>query len=92
MFGTKQRAALLQLAWDHVGSALEARESVYELHANGGIPIWRHRLRRNFESYDDLANGVLRQLDLAMPGLDFSALRTAPIAPRRTAAASKPTT
>ena len=91
-YTAKQRAALLQLAWDHVGSALEARESVYELHANGGIPIWRHRLRRNFESYDDLANGVLRQLDLKMPGLDFSALRTAPIAPRRTAAAGKPTT
>ena len=87
-----QRAALLQLAWDHVGSALEARESVYELHANGGIPIWRHRLRRNFESYDALANGVLRQLDLEMPGLDFSALRTAPMVARRTVTAGKPTT
>ena len=31
-----QRAALLQMAWDHVGSALDQREHVFELHANGG--------------------------------------------------------
>ena len=33
-----QRAALLQLAWDHVASALDGRESAFELHANGGRP------------------------------------------------------
>ena len=36
-----QRAALLQLASDHVASALDARESAFELHANGGLPAWR---------------------------------------------------
>ena len=78
-----QRSALLQMAWDHVGSALDHRESVYELHANGGAPIWRHRLRRAFEDYNRLANGVLAQLDLAMPEIDVGAIRAAPIAPRR---------
>src|SRR6516164_6978856 len=43
-----QRAALLQMAWDHVSSALDARESAFELHANGGVPAWRGRLRRGF--------------------------------------------
>ena len=32
-----QRAALLQLAADHVSSALDGRESAFELHANGGL-------------------------------------------------------
>src|SRR5262249_23743944 len=62
-----QRSALLQLASDHVASALDARESAFELHANGGIPAWRGRLRRCFTSYNDLANGVLRALSLDMP-------------------------
>ena len=31
-----QRSALLQMAWDHVSSALDGRESAFELHANGG--------------------------------------------------------
>ena len=57
-----QRAALLQMAWDHVSSALDGRESAFELHANGGMPAWRGRLRRGFDSYNELANGVLRQL------------------------------
>ncbi|MBX9701933.1 MAG: hypothetical protein K2X74_21030 [Acetobacteraceae bacterium] len=81
-----QRAALLQMAWDHVGSALDHRESVYELHANGGVPIWRHRLRRAFADYDRLANGVLEQLHLPMPRVDVNAIREAPIAPRRVVA------
>lgn len=81
-----QRSALLQMAWDHVGSALDHRESVYELHANGGAPIWRHRLRRAFEDYNRLANGVLAQLDLPMPEIDVGAIRAAPIAPRRVVA------
>ena len=39
--GQKQRAALLQMTWDHVGSALDHREHVFELHANGGEFAWR---------------------------------------------------
>src|SRR6516225_5377623 len=42
-----QRAALLQLAADHVSSALDAREATFELHASGGMPMWRHWLRRS---------------------------------------------
>ena len=33
-----QRAALLQLAWDHASSGLDGRESAFELHASGGMP------------------------------------------------------
>ncbi|HYZ41374.1 MAG TPA: hypothetical protein VE687_12225, partial [Stellaceae bacterium] len=79
----KQRAALLQLAWDHVSSALDGRESAFELHASGGIPAWRGRLRRNFDRYNELANGVLRGLDLPMPEIDLSNIPAAPMAPRR---------
>lgn len=78
-----QRAALLQMAWDHVSSALEARESAFELHANGGIPRWRDRLRTGFERYNELANAVLRQLNVAMPEIDVNSIRTAPMVPRR---------
>jgi len=82
-YTARQRAALLQMAWDHVGSALDHRESVYELHSNGGVPTWRGRLRRNFDDYNTLANGVLTRLDLPMPEVDLSAIRDAPLAPRR---------
>jgi len=87
-----QRAALLQMAWDHVSSALEARESAFELHANGGIPTWRNRLRRGFDDYNELANAVLRQLDLPMPEIDLTSIRDAPMVPRRVvdAAPAKP--
>jgi len=78
-----QRAALLQLAWDHVSSALDARESAFELHANGGLPAWRGRLRRAFEDYNALANGVMHQLTVAMPEIDLSSIRAAPMVPRR---------
>jgi len=78
-----QRAALLQMAWDHVSSALDGRESAFELHANGGLSAWRGRLRRGFESYNELANGVLRQLSVAMPEIDLSGIRAAPMTPRR---------
>lgn len=78
-----QRAALLQMAWDHVGSALDHRESVYELHANGGASSWRGRLRRSFGRYNELANGVLQQLGLPMPEINLSAIRNAPLAMRR---------
>jgi len=85
-YTAKQRAALLQLAWDHVSSALDGRESAFELHASGGIPAWRGRLRRSFDRYNELANGVLRQLDLPMPEIDLSTIPAAPMAPRRAVA------
>jgi 4-hydroxyphenylacetate 3-monooxygenase len=78
-----QRAALLQLASDHVSSALDGRESAFELHANGGLPAWRGRLRRYFDRYNDLANGVLKTLNLDMPEVDLGSLREIPLAPRR---------
>ena len=82
-YTAKQRAALLQMAWDHIGSPLDGRESVYELHANGGIPIWRARLRRSFNRYDELANAVLKEIEIPMPVPDLSPIPAAPIAPRR---------
>src|SRR5271166_1659550 len=88
-----QRAALLQMAWDHVSSALDARESAFENHASGGMPNWRGWLRRNFRDYNELANAVLAQLDLPMPEIDLNDIRTAAIAARRTVtppAAEKP--
>jgi 4-hydroxyphenylacetate 3-monooxygenase len=88
-FTAMQRAALLQLAWDHVSSALDGRESAFELHASGGIPAWRGRLRRNFDRYNELANGVLRTLSLPMPKIDLSNIPAAPMAPRRAVMPSK---
>src|SRR5213593_4546419 len=76
-----QRSALLQLASDHVASALDGRESAFELHANGGIPAWRGRLRRYFARYNDLANAVLRSLSLDMPEVNFDSIRAIPLAP-----------
>ena len=78
-----QRSALLQLAADHVASALDGRESTFELHANGGIPAWRGRLRRCFSDYNALANAVLRALPLDMPTVDIAKLRDIPLVPRR---------
>ena len=78
-----QRAALLQLAADHVASALDGRESAFELHANGGLLAWRGRLRRAFPRYNELANGVLRALSLDMPAIDLDSLRAAPLPVRR---------
>jgi aromatic ring hydroxylase len=82
-YTAKQRSALLQMAWDHVSSALDGRESAFELHANGGMPAWRGRPRRSFDRYNELANAVLEQLDMAMPEIDLDTIRAAPIAPRR---------
>ena len=82
-YTAEQRAALLQLAWDHVSSALDGRESAFELHASGGTPVWRGRLRRSFDRYNELANGVLRALGLPMPEIDLSSIAAAPVAPRR---------
>jgi 4-hydroxyphenylacetate 3-monooxygenase len=78
-----QRSALLHLAWDHISSGLDGRESAFELHANGGIPTWRNRLRRWFSDYNELANGVLGALSLDMPRLDLNSLRQMTQAPRR---------
>jgi aromatic ring hydroxylase len=78
-----QRSALLQLAWDHVSSALDGRESAFELHASGGMPNWRGWLRQNFRDYNQLANAVTAMLGLPMPGIDLAAIPAAPIAPRR---------
>jgi aromatic ring hydroxylase len=85
-----QRSALLQLASDHVASALDGRESAFELHANGGIPAWRSRLRKYFSRYDELANGVLKTLSLDMPALDFESLRAIPLTARRPVTPPKP--
>jgi 4-hydroxyphenylacetate 3-monooxygenase len=82
-YSAAQRAALLQLAWDHVGSALDQREHVFELHANGGEPAWRGRLRRSFNRYNELANAVVNSLDLPMPEINLDAIRNAPLAQRR---------
>jgi aromatic ring hydroxylase len=92
-YSAKQRAALLQLAADHVSSALDARESAFELHASGGVPVWRGRLRQVFPRYNELANAVLRAIpDLPMPEIDVSGIAARPLAPRRVniAAASPP--
>ncbi|MBV9376721.1 MAG: hypothetical protein JO320_16980, partial [Alphaproteobacteria bacterium] len=79
-----QRSALLQMAWDHVSSALDGRESAFELHASGGIPAWRGRLRRSFERYSELANAVAGRLAMPMPQIDLESLREVPWAARRT--------
>jgi aromatic ring hydroxylase len=78
-----QRAALLSLAWDHIASGLDGRESAFELHANGGMVAWRGRLRRSYERYNELANGVLRTLSVEMPTIDMSRIGTMPVAARR---------
>jgi 4-hydroxyphenylacetate 3-monooxygenase len=85
-----QRAALLQLASDHAASALDGRESAFELHANGGIPAWRARMRRYFDRYNELANGVLRSLSLDLPAVDLDGLRAIPMPARRVVAPPPP--
>jgi aromatic ring hydroxylase len=79
-----QRSVLLQMAWDHVCSGLDGRESAFELHASGGMPMWRGWLRRSFKSYNELANAVLGQLAVPMPEIDVSEIAVAPPAMRRT--------
>ncbi|HZD91582.1 MAG TPA: hypothetical protein VE224_15885, partial [Pseudolabrys sp.] len=68
---------------DHVSSALDGRESAFELHASGGVPAWRGRLRQRFPDYNELANAVLRLIAEPMPEIDVSAIPAAPLAPRR---------
>jgi aromatic ring hydroxylase len=74
-YTARQRVALLHLGWDLVSSELDGRESTFELHANGGIPVWRGRIQRWFDRYSELANGVLSAIDTDLPPLDLSALR-----------------
>ena len=78
-----QRAALLQLASDHVSSALDGRESAFENHASGGMPGWRHWMRRSFHDYNELANAVLQAIDLPMPAIDVAGIGTAAVVARR---------
>ena len=69
-----QRAALLQLTWDQVSSGLDGRESAFELHASGGLEIWRRRLWVWFENRNELANGSQDLLEVAMPPMDLTSL------------------
>jgi aromatic ring hydroxylase len=78
-----QRSALLSLAWDHISSALDGRESAFELHANGGVSAWRARLRRDYEHYNELANRVLESLNVEMPYVDVTNIKAIPMTPRR---------
>jgi 4-hydroxyphenylacetate 3-monooxygenase len=82
-YSALQRAALLQLTWDHVSSGLDGRESAFELHANGGIPAWRSRMRAWFQSYNALANGVQGVLGVDMPPMDLSSLQHVAYGPQR---------
>src|SRR5262249_50801537 len=78
-----QRSALLQMAADHVVSALDGRESTFELHANGGIPPWRAPLRRSLSRHNEPAHAGLRSLSLDMPEIDLSRIKEIPLMPRR---------
>ena len=80
-YSARQRAALLNLIWDHVSSGLDGRESTYEMHSNGGVAAWRMRMRSLFEDYNYLANEVLKALDTEMPKIDVSSI-AAPMTPR----------
>jgi aromatic ring hydroxylase len=78
-YSAAQRVALLHLAHDHVASALDAREAAFETHASLGESGWRMRVQRWFQSYNDLANGVVAVLgDMpkveAMPEIDLADL------------------
>jgi len=73
-----QRAALLQLTWDQVASSLDGRESVFELHASGGLAAWRARMRAWFQDYNELANGVQHLLGVELPPMDLDSLRNVP--------------
>jgi aromatic ring hydroxylase len=65
-YTARQRAALLNLAWDHLASTLAGREASYEMFGNGGAPAWRGRLRRWYRDYDASTAAVLRAIDIDM--------------------------
>jgi 4-hydroxyphenylacetate 3-monooxygenase len=85
-----QRSALLHLAGDLVSSALDGRESSFELLANGGVPLWRNRLRAWFDGYEELANGVTSMLAMQMPRVDLRELKAVPNMSRPGPARRKP--
>jgi len=89
-YTARQRAALLNLIWDNVSSHLDGRESTYEMHAGGGVTLWRNQMRVLFPSYDELANGVLDAIAMDMPKIDMSSLQN-PLPPRRAAQVAVPT-
>ena len=60
-----------------------AANSAFELHASGGMPGWRHWLRRSFRDYNQLANAVLESIDLPMPAIDVAGIGTADRPPPR---------
>jgi 4-hydroxyphenylacetate 3-monooxygenase len=74
-YTAKQRAALLNLIWDHTSSSLDGRESAFEGHASGGMTAWRGRVQRWFSRYDELANRVLEAIDIEMPYISLDILR-----------------
>ena len=88
-YSALQRAALLQLTWDQVSSALDGRESAFELHASGGMAAWRARLRAWFEDYNELANGVHHLLGVELPPFNLDSLRK--VADARPREVTKPT-
>ena len=75
-FTAEQRAALLNLIWDHVASGLDGRESAFEMHASGGLALWRNRIQRWFDRGNELANGALQALSVEMPAIDVEGLRS----------------
>jgi 4-hydroxyphenylacetate 3-monooxygenase len=77
-YSARQRAALFSLVWDHVSSSLDGRESAFEMHASGGMPVWRNRVQRWFARYNELANRVLEALDVEMPVVNLESLRDIP--------------
>lgn len=83
-FSAKQRAALLQLAWDQVSSGLDGRQAAFELHASGGLEAWRRQVAAWFGSYNDLANGVREFVEVDLPSFDLSSLQEVPPPPGRT--------
>jgi aromatic ring hydroxylase len=78
----KQRAAVLQLTWDHISSSLDGREASYEFFGNGGAAQWRRRLARWFPSANELASAVLEAVDSDLPAMDVTTFYPPP-APQR---------
>lgn len=77
-YTAQQRAALLNLVWDHVSSGLDGRESAFEMHASGGLAMWRSRMQRWFDRGNELTSRVLSTLDQDMPAIDVNYLRNMP--------------
>jgi 4-hydroxyphenylacetate 3-monooxygenase len=65
-YTARQRAALLNLTWDHLGSSLAAREASYEMFGSGGTPAWRNRIRQWFDTYETVLRPVFQALAVDM--------------------------